>query len=140
MINKRGDLWIIPFFNESVFHRDILNGQDHTEAIIEFVRLNQLPLQIKADDYHDGPCLLASMGYMIVKSEINSSLLIFYIPSVITENQKDWFLDHRYLSIEYSKIGGYNLKQTWEPIHGFEAIRSEIIKKYSYEKENHLGK
>ena len=101
MLNKRGDLWIISDKDE--FHLDILKGQDHTSGIIEFVRLNQLPLQIKVDDYHEGPCLLAQMGYMVVKSEMDSSLLIFYIPSIVNENQKNWFLDHRYLRMEYSK-------------------------------------
>ena len=45
------------------------------------------------------------MGYMIVKSEIDSFLFLFYLPKNVTENQKNWFLDHRYLNLEYFKIG-----------------------------------
>ncbi len=69
------------------------------------------------------------MGYMIVKSEIDSFLFLFYLPKNVTENQKNWFLDHRYLNLEYFKIGGYSLNQTWEPIYGFEEIRREIFRK-----------
>ena len=127
MLNKRGDLWIIS--DQDEFHYDILKGQDHTSAIVEFVRSNHLPLTIRPDDYHDGPCLLASIGYMVVKSEMDASLLIFYIPSIVNENQKNWFLDHRYLRMEYSKIGGYSLNQVWVPIDGFEAIQRQIFQK-----------
>lgn len=82
------------------------------------------------DDYHEGPCLLASLGYMVVKSENDSSILVYYLPETISENQRDWFIDHRYLGIEYTKIGGYSLKRTWETIEGFEGIKKEIKEKY----------
>ena len=129
-MRKRGDLWVIPFDSEENYHIDILIGQEHTEGLIDFVRRNSLPLDIKVDDYHEGPCLLASLGYMVVKSENDSSILVYYLPETISENQRDWFIDHRYLGIEYTKIGGYSLKRTWETIESFEGIKKEIKEKY----------
>ena len=61
----------------------ILIGQEHTEGLIDFVRRNSLPLDIKVDDYHEGPCLLASLGYMVVKSENDSSILVYYFLCVL---------------------------------------------------------
>ncbi len=129
-MNKRGDLWIIPFLPEEEYHLDVLIGQEHTVGLIDFIHQKKLNLKINQEDYHIGPCLLASLGYMVVKSENQASILIFYLPQVISSYQRDWFLAHRYLGMEYMKIGGYSLKKDWVPIKGFDGIRNEIKEKY----------
>ena len=136
IVRKRGDLWVIPFDSEENYHIDILIGQEHTEGLIDFVRRNSLPLDIKVDDYHESPCLLASLGYMVVKSENDSSILVYYIPEMISENQRDWFIEHRYLEMEYIKIGGYSLNENWKIIESFEGIKREIKEKYVMESRN----
>ena len=135
-MRKRGDLWIIPFDPEEAYHVDVFMGQEHTEGLIDFVKRNALPLDIKLDDYREGPCLLASLGYMVVKSENDSSILVYYIPEMISENQRDWFIEHRYLEMEYIKIGGYSLNENWKIIESFEGIKREIKEKYVMESRN----
>ena len=130
MTNKRGDLWIISSFSNEDIYKEIFPWESHTEGIIDFVKQNHLPLDIKPDDYHEGPVLLMNLGYMVVKSEVNSSLLIFYIPKIISENQRNWFLDHRYLEREFLKIGGYSLEKEVIQIEGYGNIFNEIKRKY----------
>lgn len=41
---------------------------------------------------------------MVVKSENDSSILVYYLPETISENQRDWFMDHRYLGMDTRKL------------------------------------
>lgn len=138
---KRGNVWIIPNKIENIddiFCKDVLIGEDHNQKVIEYINKLNLPLTISLEDYHLGPCELAELGYMVVKSEINSSLLIFYIPKIVSKAQLEWFLSNQYMFLSFIKIGGYSLNEDWTPIKGIQNIRLELVRKHKLEKDNQL--
>ena len=143
MALKRGELWIIPDEKQILdeeFHKEVSMGKSHTKDIVDFAYQYQLPIQISENDYHDGPCEIAQLGHMVIKTEDDASLFILYLPLEITERQYIWFLDHRYLFMQFVTIGAYSFTSDgWINFVGFNAIKNEVISKYKRYKENQIA-
>ena len=143
MALKRGELWIIPdekqILNEE-FHKEVYKGASHTDDVIRFAKEYDLPVQILTNDYHDGPCKIAQLGHLVVKTVEDMSLFILYLPDVLTERQYIWLLDHRYLFMQFVTIGAYSFTSNgWINLVGFNAIKNEFVSKYKRYKENQVS-
>lgn len=114
---------------DDVFCSNISIGNNHNSAILEYVNDNNLPIKINLDDYHTGPCLMAELGYLVIKSENNSSLLVFYIPKNISKDQLEWFFSNQYIFLQFVKIGAYSLNNEWQEIYGIDNIKKELLLK-----------
>lgn len=142
-MNKRGSLWIVPDENQilqPVFFRKIENGISHTSEIRNFVNIYEMGLEIDETDYHEGPCTVAKLGNLVIKSDDDVSQLIFYIPEKITNNQIQFILNNQFLFSKYQVVGGYSLKHlddngvVWKKIHGLNEITMECnLKNIKYQ-------
>lgn len=136
MTNK-GNLWIIP--NEEnnvqpVFEKNVQEDKSHTYYIQKFVNNYKLGFDFKEEDYHAASCEIAKLGYMVVKSEDDPSLVICYLPEKITDRQYNWLYQNSNLLYKYMKVKGYFLKNVdedyyyWEKVYGLEEILIEARK------------
>ena len=134
-MNIRGNLWIIPDENQlncPVYHEEIIKGLSHTDGIMEFIRKNKLPIPLSSIDSRSGPLKMAELGHMVVKTEDNSGMLIFYIPAKITQNQWDWFLDNRLMFGKYQYIGAFSYAAEWYQLHGLNEIKEDLRHKITH--------
>ncbi len=112
------------------------NGEKYLKYIKEFVDTYNLPYSFGDDDSNIAPVLLAKDGHMVVKTSWDfMNITVFYIPELLTTNQKRWldtnldsFKDYEYLGFNnYSGVDG-EVKE--EKIEDFDIELSEINKRY----------
>ena len=122
--------------NSGVFFRVLKDGENHLKYIREFVDTYNLPYSFTDDDSNEAPALLAKDGYLVVKTSWDyMNIVIFYVPWLITTNQKKWldtnldnFKNYEYLGFNnYSVVDG-EVKE--EKIEDFDIELSEINKRY----------
>lgn len=143
-MNERGTLWIVPDENkimQPLFKEQVDDGISHTTHMIEFIRKYGLDLDVKETDYHEGPCMIAEDGHLVIKSTDDVSQLIFYIPDVITNRQIEFVCENQFMFSNYQLIGGYTLRYldgeiVWKTLHGMNEIMLEINKKNMAYSEN----
>lgn len=136
-MNERGMLWIIPDEHKIIqplFQKQVGNGISHTTHMVEFVEKYGLNLNVRETDYHEGPCMIAEDGHLVIKSTDNVSQLVFYIPDVITNRQIEFVSENQFAFSNYQLIGGYSLRHldgevVWKTLHGMNEIMLEINKK-----------
>ena len=92
-VNNRGKVIIIP--NEEqilqeTFIRDVKLGESHTKYLQEFSDIYSLGYSFKLDDYQTAPCQIAEEGHSILKSEDSVSLMVLYIPLIVSNRQYNW--------------------------------------------------
>ena len=107
-----GSVYIIPDENqilEDCFYRNIVNN--HLETITEFSEKYKLGYKFGVGDYHGAPCILASVGHMIVKIENVCSNVLIYIPEYVTDRQNIWFHNNINLFMKYQTIAGYRVSE-----------------------------
>ena len=104
--------------------------------IKEFVDTYNLPYSFGDDDSNIAPVLLAKDGHLVIKTSWDyMNIAVFYVPSLITDNQKRWldinlnnFKDYEYLGFNnYSEVDG---KVIEEKIEDFDIELSIINKRY----------
>lgn len=137
-MNERGTLWIVPDESQilsSLFEKRIGNGMSHTLGMKEFVNTYKIDLDIKENDYHNAPCMIAEKGHLVVKSVDDFLQLIFYIPEVITDRQLEFIYNNQMEFSKFQMVGGYSMKYlngdgvVWKTLHGINEIMVEINKK-----------
>lgn len=132
MIN-RGKLWIIPNEEEiiqNVFVQNIESGKSHTQCIQEFSDIYQLDFKFGEEDYQTAPCVIASSGHMVIKSEDEVSLVICYLPEKVTDRQYNWLYQNKNMLDKYIQVNGFSLYNArLQKIHGTDQIMIEARKK-----------
>ena len=122
--------------NSDVFFRILNIGENHLKYIKEFIDTYNLPYRFTDDDSNIAPALLAKDGFLVVKTSWDyMNIAVFYVPSLITDNQKRWldinlnnFKDYEYLGFNnYSEVEG---KVIEEKIEDFDIELSIINKRY----------
>ena len=122
--------------NSDVFFRILNSGENHLKYIKEFIDTYNLPYRFTDDDSNIAPALLAEDGHLVVKTSWDyMNIAVFYVPSLITDNQKRWldinlnnFKDYEYLGFNnYSEVDG---KVIEEKIEDFDIELSIINKRY----------
>lgn len=116
MNNIRGNLLIINDENQilkSLFEKQISNGESHNKGLTTFVNTFYPDNNIVIDenDYNGAPCIIAELGHLVIKTEDSVSLIIFYIPELVTDHQMDWFLENKYNLIKYQMCNGISLQR-----------------------------
>ena len=137
-MNNRGKLWIIPNEEEILqecFEREIKDGYSHTCYMQEFSDIYQLGFKFKEDDYQLAPCEIAMLRHMVVKSEDEVSLVVFYLPERITDRQYNWLYQNSDMLSKYIQVNGNSLCIAdedgicWKKVHGIEEMMKEARKK-----------
>ena len=122
--------------NSDVFFRILNSGENHLKYIKEFIDTYNLPYRFTDDDSNIAPARLAEDGHLVVKTSWDyMNIAVFYVPSLITDNQKRWldinlnnFKDYEYLGFNnYSEVDG---KVIEEKIEDFDIELSIINKRY----------
>lgn len=122
--------------NSDVFFRILNSGENHLKYIKEFIDTYNLPYRFTDDDSNIAPALLAKDGFLVVKTSWDyMNIAVFYVPSLITDNQKRWldinlsnFKNYEYLGFNnYSEVDG---KVIEEKIENFDIELSIINKRY----------
>ena len=137
---NRGKLWIIP--NDDImlplYFKDISEGVSHLNELQEFSDRFKLGMKFSPDDYQEAPISIAKMGNLVIKSDDDSKVLIFYVPRDVTNRQLEFFLNNEMIfNNEYSKIGGFSIvEDNVEVKRGIVEIRQEIMKKTTYKKKH----
>ena len=132
MLN-RGKVWIIPNDDiiQPLYFSEVSNGVSHIKALQEFSNIYRLGMNFSMDDYQQAPIDISKLGHLVIKSDDDSKILIFYIPEIITDRQLEFFQNNEMTySNTYPKIGGYVIDEDNVDIkHGILEIRTELIKK-----------
>ena len=122
--------------NSDVFFRILTSGENHLKYIKEFIDTYNLPYRFTDDDSNIAPALLAKDGHLVVKTSWDyMNIAIFYVPSLITDNQKRW-LDinlNNFKAYEYLGFNNYSVidnKVIEEKIEDFDIELSIINKRY----------
>ena len=119
-----------------VFFRILNSGENHLKYIKEFIDTYNLPYRFTDDDSNTAPSLLAKDGHLVVKTSWDyMNIAVFYVPSLITDNQKRWldinlnnFKGYEYIGFNnYSEVDG---KVIEEKIEDFDIELSIINKRY----------
>lgn len=119
-----------------VFFRILNSGENHLKYIKEFIDTYNLPYRFTDDDSNIAPALFAKDGFLVVKTSWDyMNIAVFYVPSLITDNQKRWldinlnnFKDYEYLGFNnYSEVDGKIIE---EKIEDFDIELSIINKRY----------
>lgn len=150
MHNVRGNLWIVPDENKIIkplFEVKISMGESHNNGIVQFINTyySNENIVIDENDYNGAPCVIAELGHLTIKTEDHVSLIIFYIPEVITMNQFNWFMENRYSLINYQTCRGITLTRDEEnnivrtEIKGLINIENEIKNKNKFYREMKEG-
>ena len=122
--------------NSDVFFRILNSGENHLKYIKEFIDTYNLPYRFTDDDSNIAPALLAKDGFLVVKTSWDyMNIAVFYVPSLITDNQKRW-LDinlNNFKAYEYLGFNNYSVidnKVIEEKIEDFDIELSIINKRY----------
>lgn len=122
--------------NSGVFFRVLKDGENHLKYIREFVDTYDLPYSFSDDDSNEAPALLAKDGHLVVKTSWDyMNIVVFYVPELITDNQKSWLdtnLDS-FKNYEYLGFNNYSLvddEVIEERIEDLEKEVVEINKRY----------
>lgn len=122
--------------NSDVFFRILNSGENHLKYIKEFIDTYNLPYRFTDDDSNIAPALLAKDGHLVVKTSWDyMNIAVFYVPSLITDNQKRW-LDinlNNFKAYEYLGFNNYSVidnKVIEEKIEDFDIELSIINKRY----------
>jgi len=108
---KRGNLIIIPDENQilsPIFSEDIIGKDAHNNGIEKFIKkyYPNTPIQIDLNDYNGAPCEIAKMNHLVVKTEDTVSLVIIYLPGIITDRQITWLMEQRLIFEQYQTCVG----------------------------------
>lgn len=102
--------------NSGVFFRILKDGENHLKYIREFVDTYDLPYSFTDDNSNIAPALLAKDGFLVIKTSWDfMNVAVFYVPWLITTNQKEWldtnlesFKDYEYVGFNnYSLVDGH---------------------------------
>ncbi len=122
--------------NSGVFFRILKDGENHLKYIREFVDTYNLSYSFSDDDSNEAPALLAKDGFLVVKTSWDyMNIVVFYVPELITDNQKSWLdtnLDS-FKNYEYLGFNNYSLvddEVIEERIEDLEKEVVEINKRY----------
>lgn len=135
-MNHRGKLLVIP--NEEkilqeFFEWKVEQGKSHTLGLQKFSDIYSLGYQFEEEDYQKAPCDIAASGHMVIKTEEDSSLVIFYLPEKVTDRQYNYIYNHQSELCSYVQVNGYSLKVEetviWDKVHGIHEIMKEAMKK-----------
>ena len=128
---NRGRLWIIPNDDiiQPLYFSEVNNGTSHLESLQDFADKFKLDIKFSKDDYQEAPIDIAGCGHLVIKSDDDSKMLIFYVPRHVTDRQLEFFQNNEmFFSNEYSIIGGYSLEDSSiKSIHGVIEIRKELF-------------
>ena len=129
----RGKVWIIPNDDilQPLYFDEVNSGISHLKAFQEFADKFQLGMKFTNDDYQKAPMDIASCGHLVIKSDDDSKILIFYIPKNVTDRQLEFFSSNELeFNNKYSMIGSYSLEED-EVVtkKGILEIRKELTKK-----------
>jgi len=111
-MKNRGKIYIIPDENQIIeeeFMREIV--KNHLDGIREFSEKYQLGYNFTDDSYQEAPCILASLGHMVVKTSDDASLVVCYIPRVVTDRQNMWIHNHESLLQQNKFVGSFLIKE-----------------------------
>ena len=122
--------------DSGVFFRILKDGEKYLKYIKEFVDTYNLPYSFSDDDSNIAPVLLAKDGHLVVKTSWDfMDIEVFYIPELLTTNQKRWldtnldsFKDYEYLGFNNYSIVDGEVKE--EKIEDLEKEVVEINKRY----------
>ena len=122
--------------NSGVFFRILKDGENHLKYIREFVDTYDLPYSFTDDNSNIAPALLAKDAHLVVKTSWDyMNIVVFYVPELITDNQKSWLdtnLDS-FKNYEYLGFNNYSLvddEVIEERIEDLEKEVVEINKRY----------
>lgn len=138
---NRGKVWIIPNDDimQPLYYQEVNEGVAHLTALQEFSDKFQLGMNFKLDDYQEAPIDIAQCGNLVIKSDDDSKVLLFYIPEKVTDRQLEFFLNNEMnFNNTYSKIGGFSLENKEVKMErGIMEIRKLLTKK---NKDNFIRK
>ena len=110
---KRGKVWIVPSDDimQPLYFKQVNEGVAHLTALQEFADKFQLGMKFTLDDYQEAPIDIAGRGNLVIKSDDDSKVLLFYIPKAVTDRQLEFFLNNEMdFNSSYSKIGAFFLE------------------------------
>lgn len=130
---QRGRLFIVPDEEQilqGLFEYSVEQGKSHTRGIQMFSDMYQLGFQFSEEDYQDAPCAIASIGHMVIKTDEDTSLAIFYLPERITDRQNNWIQMNESLFRTYVQVNAYSKREDkWKSLHGMYEIKIEMNQK-----------
>lgn len=147
---KRGKIYIVPDETqilEDLFYREV--EQDHIKAMQEFVDRYQLDIKLPENDSETAASMLAIAGHLVIKTDEDAKLAVYYIPWEITDRQNFWTHDMKLELSQYPMIGAFSLykkedQYQVQTLKGFDKINQEIDRKnlqcQQRKGENYVGK
>lgn len=122
--------------NSGVFFRVLKDGENHLKYIREFVDTYDLPYSFSDDDSNEAPSLLAKDGFLVIKTSWDfMNVAVFYVPWLITTNQKKWldtnlenFKDYEYVGFNNYSLVDCHFKMKY--IENFDEELMQIEKEY----------
>lgn len=145
---KRGNLIIIPDENQilsPIFSEDIIGKDAHNNGIEKFIKkyYPNTPIQIDLNDYNGAPCEIVKMNHLVVKTEDTVSLVIIYLPEIITDRQITWLMEQRLIFEQYQTCVGLSEtkeedKIIFKEINGLSEILKEAKRKNNRKDEIHV--
>lgn len=135
-MNNRGRLIVVPneeqILQES-FEWQVKQEKSHTFGLQKFSDTYNLGYQFEEDDYHQAPCDIAESGHMVIKTDEDASLVIFYLPERVTDRQYNYIYNHQSELSSYMQVNGYSLRVEeniiWNKVHGIHEIMREVMQK-----------
>ena len=122
--------------NSDVFFRILNSGENHLKYIKEFIDTYNLPYRFTDDDSNEAPTRLAKDGHLVIKTSWDyMNIAIFYVPWLITTNQKKWldtnldsFKDYEYVGFNNYSLVDSHFKMKY--IENFDEELMQIEKGY----------
>ena len=113
----------------------------HLAIYQDFVRKYDSKLTYCSDDKYDAVLRLTKLGYLSYKT-ISNSLLVFYIPDSVTDDQLTYFEDHLEKFKNWETVGAYSINFPYQScdiyaITGLDCIHSELLLKNKKGKVDH---
>ena len=131
-MEDKGMLYIIT--NNECFVRAV--GSNHLTAIQQYYKEKNLDYSFSLQDHQKAPCMLAEEGNIVIKTDENNLIAIFYLPEVVTENQCNWFFKNKDEFKKYRFVGALLIEKNKEPydtLHGLDEIDQMMYQKMKNE-------
>lgn len=95
------------------------------------------------NDYNGAPCEIAKMNHLVIKTEDTVSLVIIYLPDIITDRQITWLMEQRLVFEQYQTCVGLSEtieenKIVFKEMNGLSDILKEAKRKNNRKDEIHV--
>lgn len=144
----KGKVIIIPDekqIDEEKFEMQITEDDGHFIGYQVFSDIHKLGYQFTENDQQIAPLEIASAGHLSIKTVEEESILIFYIPEIVTKRQINYIKENTSKFQEYQIVGSYSIRKVDKDMYidekmDFNDTLNEIKRKYNMNLEHNNSK